>query len=149
MSVVKSDCSGQMIKKLANICFSLLAQLKSLAKKRLSKFESRRKHEWYLHHQRNNSQRQPGKVQRVINGASKLHEISLIILFFFAFPNLLQSLLYFSIPFRQQTLTIWADIEGMFCRFEIALRPTIFAVSVVYQYTGQKFGALDSPTCAN
>ena len=100
----------------------------------------------------------PGKVRRVLNGASKFHGTasnkSLL-----EGTDLLQNLVFVLLRFRQHHFAVTADIEGMFLQVGVlpedqpSLRflwredPT--AVVVVHQYTRHIFGARDSPTCAN
>ena len=122
------------------------------------KFESRSNKEWYLPHQPVLNPNKPGKVRRVLNGASKFHGASLNKSLLTG-PDLLQNLIYVILRFRQHPYAISADIEGMFLlvgvlpsnqpslRFLWREDPTTNVV--VYHYTRHVFGAKDSPTCAN
>ena len=169
---------------LPNNYFSSLAQLKSL-EKRLDKDpslhekyaetirediqkeysitvkaddpKSRADREWYLPHQPVLNPNKPGKVRRVLNGASKCHGASLN-KYLLVGPDLLQNFIFVLLRFRQHKYAIAADIEGMFLpvrvreedqasvRFLWREDPT--SSLVVHQYTRHIFGARDSPTCA-
>ena len=164
---------------LPNNYFSSLAQLKSL-EKRLDKDpslrekyaetirediqkgyvitvkahdpKSRADREWYLPHHPVLNSNKPGKVRRVLNGASKCHGAylnkSLLV-----GPDLLQNLIFVLLRFRQLTL------KGCFYRLESVKKINLLFVFlwredptssvVVHQYTRHIFGARDSPTCAN
>ena len=170
---------------LPNNYFSSLAQLKSL-EKRLDKDPSLREkyaetirediqkgyvitvksldpksqtnREWYLPHHPVLNPNKPGKVRRVLNGASKCHGASLNKSLLVG-PDLLQNLIFVLLRFRQHKYAVSADIEGMFLQVGVreedqpSLRflwredPT--SSVVVHQYTRHIFGARDSPTCAN
>ena len=170
---------------LPNNYFSSLAQLKSL-EKRLDKDpslrekyaetirediqkgyvlavkahdpKSRADREWYLPHHPVLNPNKPGKVRRVLNGASKCHGASLNKSLLVG-PDLLQSLIFVLLRFRLHKYAISADIEGMFLQVGVreegqpSLRflwqedPT--SSVVVHQHTRHIFGARDSPTCAN
>ena len=125
---------------LPNNFFSSLAQLKSL-EKRLDKDPSLREKyaetirediqkgyviavkahdpksradcEWYLPHHPVLNPNKPGKVRRVLNGASKCHGASLNKSLLVG-PDLLQNLIFVILRFRQHKYAISADIEGMF-----------------------------------
>ena len=171
--------------KLPNNYFSALVQLKSL-EKRLSKDDSLRLHyqktiiddiekgyvirvelhdpktlhyrEWYLPQHPVINPNKPGKVRRVLNGASKFHGFSLNKSLLVG-PDMLQSLLYVQLPFRQHKIAISAVIEGIFIQFVVLWedQPSLRFLRrenpstevMVYQYTRHIFGARDSPTCAN
>ena len=161
---------------LPNNYFSSLVQLKSL-EKRLHKDPSLRKkyaetirediqkgyvitvkahdpksradREWYLPHHPVLNPKKPGKVRRVLNGASKCHGASLN-----------KSLLVGWISFKSSFLyLVSADIEGMFLQVGVSeedqhslrflWREDPTSSVVVHQYTRHIFGARDSPTCAN
>ena len=125
---------------LPNNYFSSLAQLKSL-EKRLDKDpslrekytetirediqkgyvitvkahdpKSRADREWYLPHHPVLNPNKPGKVRRVLNGASKCHCASLNKSLLVG-PDLLQNLIFVLLRFRQHKYAVSADIEGMF-----------------------------------
>ncbi|XP_075255010.1 uncharacterized protein LOC142346831 [Convolutriloba macropyga] len=100
----------------------------------------------------------PGKVRRVLNGASKFQGVSLNKVLLTG-PDLLQNLIHMLIRFRQQQIAVSADIEEMFLQVGVlpsnqpALRflwregPS--KTVEVYQYTRHIFSANDLPTCAN
>ena len=100
----------------------------------------------------------PGKVRRVLNGASKFHGTSLNKSLLVG-PDLLQNLILVLLQFRQHKYAVSADIEGMFlqvgalARDQISLRflwrEDTTSDLVVHQYTRHIFGARDLPTCAN
>ena len=100
----------------------------------------------------------PGKVRRVLNGASKFHGTSLNKSLLVG-PDLLQNLIFVLLRFRQHKYAVSADIEGTFLQVGVLARDQISlrflwredATSdvVVHQYTRHIFGARDSPTCAN
>ena len=120
--------------------------------------KSRADREWYLPHHPVLNPNKPGKVRRVLNGASKCHGASLNKSLLVG-PDLLQNLIFVLIRFRQHKYAVSADIEGMFLQVGVreedqpSLRflwredPT--SSVVVHQYTRHIFGARDSPTCAN
>ena len=100
----------------------------------------------------------PGKVRRVLNGASKFHGTSLNKSLLVG-PDLLQNLIFVLLRFRQHKYAVSADIEGMFLQVGVLARDQISlrflwredttSDVVVHQYTRHIFGARDSPTCAN
>ena len=120
--------------------------------------KSRANHEWYLLHHPMLNANKPGKVRRVLNGASKCHG---------AFwnkpllvgPDLLQNILFLLSRFHQHKYAVSADFEGMSSQVGVreednpSLRflrwedPT--SGVVVHQYKSHIFGTRDSPTCAN
>ena len=125
---------------LSNNYFSSLAQLKSL-EKRLDKDPSLREkyaetiredvqkgyvitvkahvpksqadREWYLPHHPVLNPNKPGKVRRVLNGASKCHGASLNKSLLVG-PDLLQNLIFVLLRFRQHKYAVSVDSEGMF-----------------------------------
>ena len=113
---------------------------------------------WYLPHHPVMNPNKPGKVRRVLNGASKFQGVSSNKVLLTG-PDLLQKLIHSLIRFRQHQIAVSADIEGMFLQVGVlpsdqpALRflwredPS--KTVEVYQYTRHIFGAKDSPTCAN
>ena len=114
--------------------------------------------EWYVPHHPVLNPNKPGKVRRVLNGASRFHGSSLNNSLLVG-PDLLQNLLFVLMRFREHKYAISADIEGMFMQVGLlesdqrSLRflwreDPISDVSV-FQYTRHIFGAKDSPTCAN
>ena len=119
---------------------------------------SRAEREWYLPHHPVLNPNKPGKVRRVLNGASKFHGTSLNRSLLVG-PDLLQNLFFVLLRFRQHKYAVSADIEGMFLQVGVLARdqpslrflwredPT--SSVVVHQYTRHIFGARDSPTCAN
>ena len=94
----------------------------------------------------------PGKVRRVLNGASKFHSVSLN-------QSLLPNLLRLLLRLRQHKFALSADIEGMFLQVGVipADQPSLrflwredpTSEVTVFQYTLRIFGARNSPTCAN
>ena len=72
--------------------------------------KSRADREWYLPHHPVLNPNKPGKVCRVLNGASKCHGASLNKSLLIG-PDLLQNLF---LRFRQHKYAVSADIEGMF-----------------------------------
>ena len=119
---------------------------------------SRAEREWYLPHHPVLNPNKPGKVRRVLNGASKFHGTSLNRSLLVG-PDLLQNLIFVLLRFRQHKYAVSADIEGMFIQVGVLARdqpslrflwredPT--SSVVVHQYTRHIFGPRDSPTCAN
>ena len=134
--------------KLPNNYFSALVQLKSL-EKRLSKDPDLREHyaqtiqedlskkyvvkvqtgeetehqpgrKWYLPHHPVMNPNKPGKVRRVLNGASKFPGVSLNNVLLTG-PDLLQKLIHTLIRFRQHQIAVSADIEGMFLQVGVLL----------------------------
>ena len=115
--------------------------------------------EWYLPHHPIVNPNKPGKVRRVLNGASKFHGTSLKKSLLVSPDDLLQNLFFVLLRFRQHKYTVSADIEGMF--FQVGLlardrtslcfffRDNTSSDVVVHQYTRHIFGLRDSPTCAN
>ena len=109
----------------------------------------------YLPHHPVLNSNKPGKVRRVLNGASKCHGASLN-LSLLVRPDLLQNLILALLRFRQHKYAVSADIEGMFLQVGVreedqpSLRflwredPT--SSVVVHQYMRHIFGARDSPT---
>ena len=114
--------------------------------------------EWYLPHHPVVNPNKPGKVRRVLNGASKFHGTSLNKSLLVG-PDLLQNLIFVLLRFRQHKYAVSADIEGMFLQVGVLARDQISlrflwredttSDVVVHQYTRHIFGARDSPTCAN
>ena len=121
-------------------------------------FSNRSIREWYLPHHPVVNPNKPGKVRRVLNGASKFHGTSLNKSLLVG-PGLLQNLKFVLLHFRQHHFAVSADIEGMFLKvgvFQSTNLPFVFlwredptADVVVHQYTRHIFGAKDLPTCAN
>ena len=120
--------------------------------------ESRSEREWYLPHHPVVNPNKPGKVRRVLNGAAKFHGASLNKSLLTG-PDLLQSLIYVLLRFRQHPFAVSADIEGMFLQVGVLPcdQPSLRFLwredptenIVVHQYTRHIFGAKYSPTCAN
>ena len=114
--------------------------------------------EWYLPHHPVVNPNKPGKVRRVLNGASKFHGTSLNKSLLVG-PDLLQNLIFVLLRFRQHKYANSVDIEGMFLQVGVLARDQISlrflwredttSDVVVHQYTRHIFGARDSPTCAN
>ena len=114
--------------------------------------------EWYLPHHPFVNPNKPGKVRRVLNGASKFHGTSLNKSLLVGL-DLLQNLTFVLLRFRQHKYAVSADIEGMFLQVGVLARDQILlrflwredttSDVVVYQYTRHIIGARDSPTCAN
>ena len=112
----------------------------------------------YLPHHPVLNPNKPGKVRRVLNGASKCHGASLNKSLLVG-PDLLQNLIFVLLGFRQHKYAVPADIKGMFLQVGVreedqpSLRflwredPT--SSVVVHQNTRYIFGARDSPICAN
>ena len=69
--------------------------------------------EWYLPHHPVVNPNKPGKVRRVLNGASKFHGTSLNKSLLVG-PDLLQNLIFVLLRFRQHKYAVSTDIEGMF-----------------------------------
>ena len=120
--------------------------------------EKRTSLEWYLPHHLVLNPNKPGKVRRVLNGASRFHGKSLNSVLLTG-PDLLQDLFNVLLRFRQFPFAVSADIEGMFLQVGV---PKLDQRSLrflwredpnkkveVLQYTRHIFGAKDSPTCAN
>ena len=120
--------------------------------------KSRADREWYFPHHPVLNPIKPGKVHRVLNGASKCHGASLNKSLLVG-PDLLQNLIFVRLRFRLHKYAVSADIEGMFLQVGVreedqaSLRflwredPT--SSVVVHQYTRHIFRARDSLTCAN
>ena len=100
----------------------------------------------------------PGKLRRVLIGASKFHGTSLNKSLLVG-RDLVQNLIFVLLRFRQHKYAVSADIECMFLKVEVLARDQ-FSLRflwrehttsdvVVHQYTPHIFGARDSPTCAN
>ena len=120
--------------------------------------KNRSDREWYVPHHPVLNPNKPGKVRRVLNGASRFHGSSLNNSLLVG-PDLLQNPLFVLMRFREHKYATSADIEGMFMQVGLlesdqrSLRflwredPT--SDVSVFQYTMHIFGAKDSPTCAN
>ena len=79
--------------------------------------KSRGDRECYLPHHPVLNPNKPGKVRRVLNGASKCHGASMNKSLLVG-PNLLQNLIFALLRFRQHKYAVSADIEGNFYRLE-------------------------------
>ena len=120
--------------------------------------KNRSDREWYVPHHPVLNPNKPGKVRRVLNGASKFHGKSLNNSLLVG-PDLLQNLLFVLMRFREHKYAIFADIEGMFMQVGLQesdqrslrffWREDLTSDVTVFQYTRHIFGAKDSPTCAN
>ena len=120
--------------------------------------KNRSDREWYVPQHPVLNPNKPGKVRRVLNGASRFHGNSLNNSLLVG-HDLLQNLLFVLMRFREHKYAISADIEGMFMQVGLlesdqhSLRflwredPT--SDVGVFQCTRHLFGAKDSPTCAN
>ena len=75
--------------------------------------KSRADREWYSPHHPVLNPNKPGKVRRVLNGASKCHGASLNKSLLVGL-DLLQNLIFVLLRFRQPKYAVSADIEGMF-----------------------------------
>ena len=75
--------------------------------------KNRSDREWYVPHHPVLNPNKPGKVRRVLNGASRFHGSSLNNSLLVG-PDLLQNLLFVLMRFREHKYAISADIEGMF-----------------------------------
>ena len=114
--------------------------------------------EWYLPHHAVVNPHKPGKVRRVLNGASKFQGYSLNNSLLMG-PDLLQSLLHVLFRFREHSYAVSADIEAMFMQVGVLpedqrslrflWREDSTSDVEVYQYTRHIFGPKDSPTCSN
>ena len=114
--------------------------------------------EWYLPHHLVINPNKPGKMRRVLNGASKFHCTSLNNSLLVGL-DLLQNLIFVLLRFRQHKYAVSADIAGMFLQVRFLARDQISlrflwrgdttSNVVVHQYTRHIFGARDSPRCAN
>ena len=121
-------------------------------------FNMKNTREWYLPHHPVVHPHKPGKVRRVLNGASKFQGQSLNNALLTG-PDLLQSLIHILFRFRQHQHAVSADIEGMFLQVGVIPkdRPSLrflwredpTAEVGVFQYVRHIFGSKDSPTCAN
>ena len=92
--------------------------------------------EWYLPHHPVVIPNKPGKVRRVLNGASKFHGTSLNKSLLVG-PDLLQNLIFVLLRFRQHKYAVSADIEGMFLQVGVLDRDQIllrFFVAGGYQF---------------
>ena len=69
--------------------------------------------EWYFPHHHVVNPNKPGKVRRVLNGASKFHGTSLNKSLLVA-PDLFETLIFVFLRFRQHKYAVSADIEDMF-----------------------------------
>ena len=97
-------------------------------------------------------------MRRVLNGASKFHDVSLN-QSLLVVPDLLQNLLRVLLRFKQHKFAVSADIEGIFLHIGVISaeqpslrflwREDLTSEVNVFQYTRHIFGARDSPTCAN
>ena len=76
-------------------------------------FSNRSIREWYLPHHPVVKSNKPGKVRRVLNGASKFHGTSLKKSLLVG-PDLMQKLMFVLLRFRQYHFAVSADIEGMY-----------------------------------
>ena len=95
---------------------------------------------------------------RVLNRAAKFQGKSLNHALLTG-PDLLQSLIYILIRFRQHNYAVSADIEGMFLQVGVLPKDQLSlrflwredpaSEIAVYQYVRHIFGSKDSPTCAN
>ena len=121
--------------------------------------KSRADREWYLPHHPLLNPNKPGKVRRVLDGASKYHGASLNKSLLVG-PDLLQNLIFVLLRFRQHKYDVSNDLEGMFLQFGVREEEIQFYLRflwredptssvVVHQYTRHIFGARDSPTCEN
>ena len=114
--------------------------------------------EWYLPHHPVIHPHNPGKVERVLNGAAKFHGYSLNNVLLTG-PDMQQNLIHILFRFRQCPNAVSADIEGMFLQVGVIPKdqPSIRVLwwedpsteVSVFQYVGHIFGAKHSPTCAN
>ena len=114
--------------------------------------------EWYVPHHPVLNPNKPGKVRRILNGASRFHGNSLNNSLLVG-PDLLQRLLFVLMRFREHKYAISADIEGMFMQvgllesdqrsLRFLWRDNPKSDVSVFQYTRHIFGAKDSPTCAD
>ena len=80
--------------------------------------------EWYLPHHPVVNPNKPGKVRRVLNGASKFHGTSLNKSLLVG-SDLLQKLIFVLLRFRQHKYAVSADIEGMFLQVGVLARDQI------------------------
>ena len=80
--------------------------------------------EWYLPHHPVVNPNKPGKVRRVLNGASKFHGTSLNKTLLVG-PDFLQNLIFVLLRFRQHKYAVSAEIEGMFLHVGVLVRDHI------------------------
>ena len=80
--------------------------------------------ECYLPHHPVVNPNKPGKVRRVLNGASKFHGTSLN-KSLLVDPDLLQNLIFVLLLFRKHKYAVSADIEGMFLQLGVLDRDQI------------------------
>ena len=110
---------------------------------------------WYLPHHPVVNPNKPGKVRRVANAGAKFRGQSLNSNLITG-PDLLNNLVEILLRFRENSVAILSDIEGMF--MQLAIRPEDQSVlrflwpneEMVnqYQFTRLIFGATCSPFCA-
>ena len=122
-----------------------------------NELNTRTDREWYLPNHPVINPNKPGKVRRVLNGASKFHGVSLNQSLLVG-ADLLQNLFRVLLRFRKHKSAVSADIEGMFLQVVVipADQPSLrflwqeepTSEVNVFQYTHHIFGARDSPTCA-
>ena len=120
--------------------------------------KSRADRELYLPHHPVLNPYKPGKVRRVLNGASEFHGASLNKSLLVG-PDLLQNLIFVLLRFRQHKYAVSADIEGIFLQvgvreedqpsFRFLWREDHTSSVVDRQNTRHIFGTRDPPTCAN
>ena len=110
---------------------------------------------WYLSHHPVFNPNEPGKVRRVPNAAAKFKGQSLNSNLITG-PDLLNNLVGILLRFRENTVAILSDFEGMFMQIAIRLGDQS-ALSFLwpneeivkhYQFTRLIFGATCSPFCA-
>ena len=80
--------------------------------------------EWYLPHHPVVNPNKPGKVSRVLNGASKFHVTSLKKSLMVG-RDLLQNLIFVLLRFPQHKYAVSADLEGMFLQVGVLARDQI------------------------
>ena len=85
-------------------------------------FSNRSIREWYFPHHPVVNPNKPGKVRRVLNGASKFHVTSLNKSLLVG-PDLLQNLVFVLLRFRQHHFAVSADIKGMFLQVGVLPQP--------------------------
>ena len=110
---------------------------------------------WYLPHHPVENPNKPGRVQRVANAVSKFRGKSLNTILV-SVPDLLNSLLWVLMSFRENPIAVLADIKGMF--MHIAINQTDQSTVRLlwindneiqqYRFTRLMFGANCSPFCA-
>ena len=86
--------------------------------------KNRSDREWYVPHHPVLNPNKPGKVRRVLNGASRFHGNSLNNSLLVG-PDLLQNLSFVLMRFREHKYAISADIEGIFMQKAINV-PCVF-----------------------